>query len=75
MAEIVRGAEKARPGLELAPDQALKLLKDHGIVNKDITWEKLEQVSKRLGSGGGSPWAAKWCFIVKGKNIYQDDAK
>lgn len=75
MAEVVRGAGVARPGIDLAPDQALKLLKDHGIVNKNVTWEKLEEVSRRLGSGGGSPWAARWTFIVKGKHIYQDDAK
>ena len=69
--------EASRPsrGKELSPDQALQLMKEHGIINRNVTWEKLEEVSRLVGSGGGKPWVYKWCVIVKGKFIYRDDAK
>jgi hypothetical protein len=63
-----------RIGRELQPDQALQMLKEHGIINRDVTFERMEAVSRQLGSGGGQPWAYKWCLIVKGKFCYRDDA-
>ena len=65
----------ARPrGRELSPDEALRLMKEQGIINKDVTWARMEEVSRRLGSGGGNPWIYKWCVIVKNKFVYRDDA-
>jgi hypothetical protein len=57
-------------------DEALELMKKHGIINKDMTWEKIAQIaeSEGLATRGGGTSAMKWSFWVKGKFIHRDDA-
>jgi hypothetical protein len=56
-------------------DEALKLMIEHGIINKGMTWAKIEEISKKIGISTGGSEPGKWCCIVKGKFIYRDDEK
>lgn len=81
----VFAAASARP--PQTDDEALDLLKSTGIVREDMTWDRMEAISRELGfnktstrmsggssgSSGGSTRA--WTLIVKGKWIWKDDAK
>jgi hypothetical protein len=53
--------------------EALELLKQHGIINKDMTWDKIEETSKRIGLNQVGDFKEAWNFIVKNKWIYKDD--
>jgi hypothetical protein len=53
----------------LSKYEALDLLKEHGIVNKDMTWEKIEEISKTLALNNDGPVALAWYFVVKDKMV------
>jgi hypothetical protein len=56
-------------------DEALKLMIEHGIITKGMTWEKIDEASKKIGTPKGDNQAGRWSFWVKGKFINRDDEK
>jgi ribosome-associated protein YbcJ (S4-like RNA binding protein) len=54
----------------------LELLVKSKILNEGVTLKQLLEVTKELDSTAGTSGGQfKWCFIVKGKFMYRDDAE
>lgn len=54
-------------------EEALKLLQENGLIAKDMTWDKIAEISKRIGGTDGAIEAGKWQYIIKDKYVYRGE--